>query len=55
VAGPRRIRVTITLTPDDASSILLFRWLLGWLIQLHATSPCPVRFRVEMLPPDDPA
>jgi hypothetical protein len=53
MAGLRRIRVTLVLGPADTSSVALFRWLLAYVVDMHATSPVPMRVRVEVLPPDD--
>jgi hypothetical protein len=50
----RYLRVTVTLGPCDVNDPLLFRWLLGHLIDMHATCPTDMRMRVEVLPPDEP-
>ena len=39
--------------PTDTTSLALFRWLLAWLVHLHATAPAPIRLHVEVLPPDE--
>ena len=48
----QRLRVVITVGPTDTTSLALFRWLLAWVVHLHATSPAPMRLRVEVLPPE---
>jgi hypothetical protein len=53
MAGLRRIRVTLTLGPADTGSVELFRWVLAYIVDMHATSPVRMRVRVEVLPPDD--
>jgi hypothetical protein len=53
MAGLRRIRVTLTLGPADTGSVELFRWVLAYIVDMHASAPVPMRVRVEVLPPGD--